>query len=179
MSDRRPWRARVLRAGGGVAGAGVLIDGRHVLTCAHVVNQALGRARREQQPPDEDEKVEVDFVEAEAGPLGARMADGGWVPIGPGGGGDVAVLEFAVDLPRGAGSALLRQPPRLGGHRFDTYGYPRGYDTGVGATGVLAAWGGPANQWVELQGVGVPGHRVEGGFSVARQPFWAWPGHSA
>jgi hypothetical protein len=58
------------------------------------------------------------------------------------------------------------RPPRLGGHRFDTYGYPRRYDTGLGATGVLAAWGGPANQWVELQGVEA-GHRVEGGFSGA------------
>jgi hypothetical protein len=48
-----------------------------------------------------------------------------------------------------------------------SYGYPRRYDTGVGATGELAAWGGPGNQWVELQGVQVAGHRVEGGFSGA------------
>jgi hypothetical protein len=62
---------------------------------------------------------------------------------------------------------LLRHPPRLVGHRFDTYGYPGRYDTGLGGTGVLAAWGGPANQWVELQAVEVPGHRVERGFSGA------------
>jgi WD40 repeat protein len=167
MSDPRPWRARVLRTEGGVAGAGVLIDQHHVLTCAHVVNQALRRDSREQAPPDEDEKVELDFVEGEAGSIRAHVADGGWIPIGPGGGGDVAILEFGVDLPRGARPASLRRSQRLSGHRFDTYGYPRGYDTGVGATGVLAAWGGPANQWVELQGMEVPGHRVEGGFSGA------------
>jgi hypothetical protein len=148
-----------------VAGAGVLIDQRHVLTCAHVVNQALGHDRQAQEPPDGE--VEVDFVESDAGPLGAHVADGGWVPIGPGGDGDVAVLKLSADAPRGARPALLRRPPRLGGHRVDTYGYPRRYDTGVGATGVLAAWGGPANRWVELQGVEIPGHRVEGGFSGA------------
>jgi hypothetical protein len=165
MSDPRPWRARVLRPGGGVAGAGVLIDERHVLTCAHVVNQALGRAGQEQEPPAAD--VQIDFVEAEGGPLGACVAEGGWVPIGPGGRGDVAVLELSSDALRGARPAVLRHPPRLGGHRFDTYGYPGRYDTGLGASGVLAAWGGPANLWVELQAVEVPGHRVERGFSGA------------
>jgi hypothetical protein len=165
MSDPRPWRARVLRRGGGVAGAGVLIDQRHVLTCAHVVCQALGRDPRLQEPPDGE--VELDFVEAEAEPVGAHVADGGWIPIGPEGGGDIAVLELAEDAPRGALPGLLSRSQRLDGHRFDTYGYPRRYDTGVGATGVLAAWGGPANQWVQLQAVEVPGHRVEGGFSGA------------
>ncbi len=122
MSDPRPWRARVLRPGGGVVGAGVLIDERHVLTCAHVVNQALGRAAQEVEPPAG--QVAVDFVEAEAGRLGAHVAEGGWVPIGPGGRGDVAALELSEDAPRGARPAVLRHPPRLVGHRFDTYGYP-------------------------------------------------------
>jgi WD40 repeat protein len=148
-----------------VAGAGVLIDQRHVLTCAHVVNQALRRDGQAQEPPGGE--VKVDFVEAEADPIGARVAGGGWVPIRPDGVGDVAVLQLVVDAPRGARPAFLRASQRLGGHRFDTYGYPRRYDTGVGATGVLAAWGGPGNQWVELQGVEAPGHRVEGGFSGA------------
>lgn len=165
MSDPRPWRARVRGSGGHVVGAGVLIDQRYVLTCAHVINQALGRGRQAQEPPDGE--VEVDFVEAETGPLGAHVIDGGWVPIGLDGGGDVAVLELSIDAPRGARPAILRHPPRLVGHRFDTYGYPRGYDMGLSATGKLAAWGGPANQWVELQAVEMPGHRVEGGFSGA------------
>jgi WD40 repeat protein len=165
MTDPRPWRVRVRRAGGGVAGAGVLIDRRHVLTCAHVVDQALGRSGQQQQQPPASE-VEVDFVESQAAPLGARVVEGGWVPVGPDGGGDVAVLQLAAEAPAGARPAVLRQPPRLGGHGFDTYGYPRHYDTGLGANGVLAAWGGPGNQWVELQGVEA-GHRVEGGFSGA------------
>jgi hypothetical protein len=33
----------VLRPDGTVAGAGMLLPGRRVLTCAHVVNEALGR----------------------------------------------------------------------------------------------------------------------------------------
>jgi hypothetical protein len=122
VSDPRPWRARVLAIGGAVAGAGVLIDRRHVLTCAHVVNQALGRDRGVQERPDG--LVEVDFVEAQAWPLDAQVAAGAWVPIRSGGGGDVAVLELPVDAPPGAKPAWLRRPPRLTGHRFDTYGYP-------------------------------------------------------
>ena len=47
---------------------------------------------------------------------------GGRVPIGPGGREDVAVLELSGDVPRGARPAVLGHPPRLGGHRFDTYG---------------------------------------------------------
>src|SRR5215831_3402224 len=143
MSDPRPWRARVLQAGQGVAGAGVLIDKRHVLTCAHVVNQALSRGEEEQDPPDGE--IQLDFVEAKADPLDARVVVGGWVPIDPSGGGDVAVLELDVEAPPGARPARLRQPPRLWGHRFDTYGYPRGYDSGVSASGKLAAWAGSTN----------------------------------
>lgn len=78
----------------------------------------------------------------------------------------MAVLQLTAEAPTGARPALLRRPPRPGGHRFDTYGYPRRYNTGLSATGRLAAWSGPANQWVELQGVEA-GHRVEGGFSGA------------
>jgi hypothetical protein len=165
MSDTRPWRARLLRSGGGVAGAGVLVDQWHVLTCAHVVNQALARDARERDPPGGE--VRLDFVEADVAPLGARVVDGGWVPIEPDGRGDVAVLQLQAEVPRGTRPALLRRPPQLRGHRFDTYGYPRRYDPGVSASGVLAAWGGPANLWVELQGIELPGHRVEGGFSGA------------
>jgi WD40 repeat protein len=142
----------------------VLIDQLHVLTCAHVVNQALGLGDQRQEPPDG--VVQVDFVEADAKPVNAQVAGGGWVPIGPGGRGDVAVLELSAEAPKGAAPALLRQPAGLRNHPFDTYGYPRGYDNGVEARGKLAATGGPANQWMELQ-VEEPGHRVEGGFSGA------------
>jgi hypothetical protein len=108
----------------------------------------MGRDTRARKPPDDE--VRVDFVEADAAPLEAGIVDGGWVPIGPDGRGDVAVLRLPTDTPRGARPALLRRPPRLGGHRFDSYGHPRGYDPGVSAKGVLGARGGPANQWVEL-----------------------------
>src|SRR4051794_13480127 len=41
---RRPpqWRVRLLDTAGQIVGAGVLVDGDHVLTCAHVVTKAVG-----------------------------------------------------------------------------------------------------------------------------------------
>jgi hypothetical protein len=43
------------------AGVGVVVGDRHVVTCAHVVNAALGRVKREQARPGADTRVDIDF----------------------------------------------------------------------------------------------------------------------
>jgi predicted phosphodiesterase len=53
---------RVLTPDGRTAGVGVLVGPQHVLTCAHVVNVALGRADlRDQAPPVASDVVGLDF----------------------------------------------------------------------------------------------------------------------
>src|SRR5262249_39687271 len=51
--------ARILSVSGAVAGVGVLVGPREVLTCAHVVNSALGHDQRSQDPPNA--AVVIDF----------------------------------------------------------------------------------------------------------------------
>src|SRR5882762_5345465 len=75
-----PWRVRV---GGGRRGAGVLLDERHVLTCAHVVG-------------DESERVTVSSaVCLPEWRIGARVVPGSWIYRGGDTRrGDVALLEL-------------------------------------------------------------------------------------
>jgi hypothetical protein len=48
-------------AGRPTAGLGLLVHSEKVVTCAHVVNTALGRNQREQEPPGESVQILVEF----------------------------------------------------------------------------------------------------------------------
>ena len=50
---------RIHTKAGGVAGAGFLVGERHILTCAHVIAQALGLAEDAPGPPSS--LVSLDF----------------------------------------------------------------------------------------------------------------------
>ena len=54
------------------------------------------------------------------------------------------------------------------GHHFRAFGYPAGIEGGVWASGVLR--GRQDHQWVQIEDVSVPGHRIEPGYSGA--PVW-------
>src|SRR4051812_60320 len=90
---------RIWAEGGRIVGTGFLVTDRHLLTCAHVVAQALGIAQDAPGPPDGD--VSLDFPLLAAGNrLSARVV--AWLPVlagsasGAGVGEDVAVLELPV-----------------------------------------------------------------------------------
>ncbi len=55
---------RVLGPGGGTAGVGVLVGQREILTCAHVVNAALGLDLRTQTQPAGIVTVQFPFAQA-------------------------------------------------------------------------------------------------------------------
>lgn len=111
---------RVLKMGSDLtAGIGFLVTERHIVTCAHVVNVALGRDPREQSKPDDNVRVQIEFPK-----LGS--ADGApsrvcevlkWVPpplSDASAGEDIAGLVLARgDLPEKAarlGSLMRRSP---------------------------------------------------------------------
>ncbi len=49
-SSREGFTVRVLRGGSAApVGVGFVVDGQHIVTCAHVVNAALGRGQRVQE----------------------------------------------------------------------------------------------------------------------------------
>jgi hypothetical protein len=98
------------------AGVGFVVADRHVVTCAHVVNKALGRGLREQARPDPGQLVRVRFVLLGGPGLGPERSCRveAWQPPSPAdgsGGEDIAGLVLQdEDLPRRAGPARLLDP---------------------------------------------------------------------
>ena len=127
---REGFVVRVLCAGSQVsAGVGFVVGDRHVLTCAHVVNTALGRALRDENAPGPEMRVQVDFPllgDPEGAPLrSCRVAV--WVspPASGIAGGDVACLVLVGEgLPAGAGPARLIEAVDLRAAEVDLFGYP-------------------------------------------------------
>jgi 3',5'-cyclic AMP phosphodiesterase CpdA len=106
---------------------GVLVGERHILTCAHVVNAALGRDRRAQDPPDPPaDEVRVDFPLL-AGAWAARARVVKWLPPPRTGvaGDDIAGLVLDEDPPSGAAPARLVSESPRSGQEVDVFGYPK------------------------------------------------------
>lgn len=112
-----------VRHGERAVGAGVLVAERLVLTCAHVVNSALGRERFAQDAPGQGDTVTLRLPHVAAGTdLTARVVREMWVPprakaagndpVRPGRfpyHGDLAVLELTAAPPQGAEPAPFLQ----------------------------------------------------------------------
>ncbi|GII60338.1 hypothetical protein Skr01_04230 [Sphaerisporangium krabiense] len=159
----RPWSVRV-HGPRGICGAGVLLDPHHVLTCAHVVNTALGRPPDASEPPADP--IELDFpFTADGHRVSASVAAGGWFPIQGDERGDVAVLTLAAPAPDGAAPAVFHERAERG-TAVHAYGYPPGVDTGVWAVSYeVGDPGGP--EWIQLDATRPIGRRIEHGFSGA------------
>jgi WD40 repeat protein len=134
MGDVSPeaFTVRLLAPDGRPAGIGVLVSGRHILTCAHVVNAALGRDLTAEDRPDAIVRVDFPFLFYEEDePLSARVVH--WVPppTADRAGDDIAGLEFAEgSLPWRAVPARFAverpRPPRV----VRLYGCPAGRPDG-------------------------------------------------
>lgn len=107
-------------------GAGFLIDRRHLLTCAHVVNASLGNDPREPAIPNAAISMILPFAGRE--PLTGRVAV--WHPMieyadreaeRPC---DMVVLRLDQDAPRAARMARLRCGNRNGGQPVRCFGFP-------------------------------------------------------
>jgi hypothetical protein len=87
--------ARIFANNGGVVGAGFLVADNQVVTCAHVVAQALQVDSSSAAVPQEP--IHLDFSLVALGD--ERTAHVlSWHPTQPDGGGDIAVLQ--LDSPR-------------------------------------------------------------------------------
>ncbi|MEU3856240.1 trypsin-like peptidase domain-containing protein [Streptomyces sp. NPDC028722] len=149
------WHARI--ACGHEVGAGFLITGRRVLTCAHVVGGSGTAA------------VTVSFPHArELGELSASVvAHGGWAGdvTDPG---DVAVLELEREVPLAPAGfappdAAYTEPyPKL-----IAYGFPEGYDEGTLAEYQAVSGQLIAGEWLELVAWHGHGQPLVAGFSGA------------
>lgn len=105
--------AKILRGDGSAAGAGIVLDRHRVLTCAHVVNEALGNDRFARSRPNVALLLKVPLrMEGDAS-FHAEVALEGWVPPEEvpvfGVAEDVAILELlgGMEFPRDVSSASL------------------------------------------------------------------------
>jgi WD40 repeat protein len=124
---------RLLDARGGTVGAGVVLSG-HVVTCAHVVNLALGLDERSPEQPSGT--VEVDFPALDGVTVTAHVHS--WAPPPPEEGrpgDDVAVLELSP--PAGVTPARLISTPLRNGSPVDVLGYPAGRPDGAWVRAVV------------------------------------------
>ncbi len=156
---------RIRKADGRVVGAGFLVGERQVLTCAHVISQALGLADAPIDLPQD--VVSLDFPLIPPRTLySARVAL--WYPPLPDGRGDIAGLELQREPPVGAEPVRFALAEDVWKHPFRAFGFPVGYDDGVWATGRLL--GRQATDWIMIEDIKAPGFAVAPGFSGT--PVW-------
>jgi hypothetical protein len=154
--------------GRSVAGAGVLVAPRRVVTCAHVVAAALGLL---DVPPTSPPRgtVSIDFPQQHLdprapGPRRAQVAAGGWFPGNAAG--DLALLDVLGEepTPPPAPLRLTGEPTR---RKIMVRGHPAGLESGVWARARLVGPGGERPDWIQLDALTVTGKRIQRGFSGA------------
>ncbi|MET8505049.1 trypsin-like peptidase domain-containing protein [Streptomyces sp. NPDC004787] len=159
------WRVRILDAQGTPVGAGVLVAGGRVVTCAHVVEAALG-------PDDGDPReaeLSVDFpgsLVPGAGPVPAGVAPRGWAPPDDERA-DVAVLELRADAPADCGPAVLRPCGPARDRIVRAFGQAAGARAGLWVRARLVGSGGLSPEWMQLEAAGEAGDRLRRGYSGA------------
>ncbi len=154
--------ARIRTADGAVVGAGFLVGQRQVFTCAHVIDDALGRPRNTPEMPQTEVHLDFPLVAPNQG-VTARVVC--WQPAHPDGSGDVAGLELVDDPPAGTSPVRLVKADEAWGHNFRAFGFPTGYDNGVWASGRML--GREATGWLQIEDVKQTGYFIAPGFSGA------------
>jgi len=156
---------RIRTTDGRVVGAGFLVGEHHLLTCAHVVSQALGLPDHPLDPPQRLVSLDFPLIPPRI-LLTAGVVQ--WYPPQPDGRGDIAGLELESDPPAGAEVVHFAPVEDVWEHPFRAFGFPAGYDDGVWATGRLL--GRQATDWVMIEDVKTQGFAVVPGFSGT--PVW-------
>jgi WD40 repeat protein len=142
----RIWSRSATDSGARIVGTGILVSPRHVITCAHVVTQALGHEGKE--PPVEG--VPLDFPASAPGRvLKGKVAV--WYPREPQADGryDIAGLELEVP-PEGIRPAPLVLLEDTWDRPCRAFGFPAGRPDGNYAEGALKDV--LANGWVLIRG---------------------------
>ncbi|MGK7939459.1 MAG: AAA-like domain-containing protein [Crocosphaera sp.] len=162
--------ARICQVNHNVVGAGFLVSEQHILTCAHVVNGALGRRLETTDEPSQE--VCLDFPLVAPGKiLKGRVIR--WIPFQPSSsilpetGADIALLELE-SLPTERIPAIrLIMADNLWKHPFRVFGFPKGQPVGVYTDGIIREKQGNGRVQIEVKNAA---YRIEQGFSGS--PVW-------
>lgn len=147
-----------------IVGTGFLVAEKYVLTCAHVVREALGNPENAI-----GESLEVTFFQASKPRRGSVIFyDFDEFNYGA----DVAVLYLEVSLPEVENCVPCLCPIRqFGGAALNVFGYPNNDAAGRNLSAVTN--GEVDGGWVQIEDTKVPGLAVEAGFSGS--PVWCGP----
>jgi len=120
-------------------GVGFLVAEQHILTCAHVVNLALGRDKNDQDPPTE--LVDLEFPLADDAFCRARVPR--WAPPPSSGirdGADIAGLTIVKGKPPPGITPARLTSGAPAGSQVDVFGFPSGVSRpdGIWAPGRVA-----------------------------------------
>ena len=161
--------ARFLAPDGRVAGLGVLVGHREIVTCAHVVNVALALDRHSQDQPSG--LVAVDFpllpgTTRGLGPFRAQVACWRPPPRHGAAGDDIAGLVLVDDpsLPTVA-AARLATNPALAGRVVTVFGYPRVPSRAEGALVEAVVRGEIPGERIQLDSTVGAALRIQPGYS--------------
>lgn len=148
-------------AEGNSHGAGVLLDDRYVLTCAHVVEFTGGA------PGGSIDHLRITSVACNPEwTRTARVAPGSWVHEGDTQRGDVALLQLDEPADCGTRTTLWRAP--LSGITVSAYGFPEASRMiGMGTDAELSGFSGGRDGWGLLNLVRPGSPWIERGYSGA------------
>ncbi|MHB8629613.1 MAG: NB-ARC domain-containing protein [Aggregatilineales bacterium] len=152
---------RIFSTGDIPVGAGVLVDFRSVLTCAHVVREALKLGNKSPiEAPDGEISLDFPFI-APGQYLTVRVNAELWDSSC-----DLAILHLAPPDKAIAQAFLDLTANQLVGHKFRVRGFPGDARNGAGARGII---GEKVGDGYELEREGEL-HLIEPGFSGS--PVW-------
>ncbi len=126
--------ARIYHQEGGIVGTGFLVSEQYLLTCAHVVADALGLDRYTVEKPQEPVSLDFPYLSI-AGVTGQVME---WKPRAEtetSEGDDIALLQLESPV-RGQQTRLV-WTANISGDRYRASGFPRGYDSSVSSYGIV------------------------------------------
>ncbi|MFI7388470.1 trypsin-like peptidase domain-containing protein [Streptomyces sp. NPDC049813] len=157
---------RVSGASGTIAGAGVLVAPDRVLTCAHVVSDALDRDRDLDVRAGTTVLVEFPLADGAGGQHFTAEVEH-WIPEQPKHCGDVAVLRLPEAVP-GTRPLPLAAPDDVSGRPVRVVGFPDGELGLVWHRGELS--GRSSGDWLQLSRADTRTAHVTGGYSGS--PVW-------
>ena len=111
---------RIWSSDGHIIGAGFLVSEQHILTCAHVVSDAL------EHPKDTmpDTPIQLDFPFVAPQQMVTAVVAIPWLPRQKDGTGDIAVLELQSTLPTGTHPIRMVTASNTWNHPFRAFGFP-------------------------------------------------------
>ncbi len=160
--------ARILGQDGSPVGAGCLVTPRHVITCAHVVADALGdeAIAFADEKPDGSITLDFPFV-APGAPCQASVVD--WkprrLPQPADGVSDMALLALAGNPPANTVPATLAHDDTLHRQNVDMYGFRVRVDDDIGDWVEGTTKRPRADGWFQIYGSADPAFFVDHGFS--------------